>query len=100
MIAKPTRRGLITGLAAIIAAPAVVRYESLMRVQAGDGLSLNSMEHPHGGMLSENEAWFESSAWVSCSQAFSIRTVRTSPSGKLLRVITLQIGPLHPIARD
>lgn len=34
MLIQPTRRGLVTGLAALIAAPAVVRYASIMPVKA------------------------------------------------------------------
>lgn len=34
MIIQPTRRGIITGIASLIAAPALVRAESLMPVRA------------------------------------------------------------------
>ena len=48
-----TRRGLITGLATLLAAPAIVRVGSLMPVKAWtDGVALQSATHPVGPLIS------------------------------------------------
>lgn len=43
-----SRRGLLSGLVGLIAAPAIVRVASLMPVKAwmDDGVALNAMRHP------------------------------------------------------
>jgi hypothetical protein len=45
------RRGFITGLISLVAAPAIVRAGSLMPVKSyllDDGIALNCMSHPEG----------------------------------------------------
>ena len=44
----PSRRSLLTGLAALLAAPAIVRVSSIMPVKAfvGDGVALLATPHP------------------------------------------------------
>ena len=58
MIINPSRRGLITGLASLIAAPAIVKADSLMKIVAPKPLDIVPRMYQrghleHGTMLDE-----------------------------------------------
>ncbi len=51
-ILQPSRRRFLLGASLLLAAPAIVRASSLMRVAQipDDGVALSSIEHPHFGL--------------------------------------------------
>ena len=85
-----TRRGLITGFAALLAAPAIVRASSLMPVSPwnpGDGVALWSVPYPPGPVAGEH-------LWAGDLLTLkSGRYVRAAPTDKIMGVSLTTCSP-------